>query len=165
MKKMLLTALCCGGLFSSLFAQTASRPGTLADMQFIAGHWQGTHNGGPIEAAWTEPNGDNMMGMIRMMKDGKVTLYEVFAIEQTESGPVVLVKHFRPGLIGVEDKDKSDRYTFLEASKNRAIYARQGGDPLRVLYERRSPGQLVIALGRPQDGTWQYKDLFVFSAR
>ncbi|WP_266368949.1 DUF6265 family protein [Tellurirhabdus rosea] len=165
MKKYLLTALLSGGLLASVVAQTASRTGTLADMQFIAGHWQGTHNGGPIEAAWTDPSGDNIMGMIRMMKDGKVTLYEVFAFEQTATGPVVMVKHFKPGLIGVEEKDKSDRYVFLEASKNRAIYEKQGGDPLRVLYERRSPNQLVIALGRQQDGNWQFKDLFVFQSK
>jgi len=142
-------------------AQAQSK-GTLADMSLIEGHWQGTFNGGPIDAVWTAPSGDNIVGFIRMMKDGKATLYELFAIEQTDNGPVVMVKHFRPGMIGVEEKDKSDRYTFVEAGKNRTIFEKQG-EPLRILYERRSPDQLVIARGQQQDGKWVFKDLFVFS--
>jgi hypothetical protein len=74
---------------------------------------------------------------------------------------VALVKHFKPGLVGVEEKDKSDRYTFLEAGAGRAVFVKQG-EPLRVLYEKRGDDRLVIALGREQDGKWTFKDLFDF---
>ena len=141
-----------------------AQTGSLADISFIEGHWQGTHNGGPIEAVWSGPASNNMIGFIRMLKDDKITLYELFGIEQTEQGPIVRVRHFKPGLIAQEDKEKPDQYTFLEASKNRAIFEKTG-DALRVLYEKRSADQLVIALGRQQDGKWVYKDLFTFSRK
>ena len=89
-------------------------------------------------------------------------MYELFGIEQTEQGPVVFVKHFKPGLIGQEEKDRPDRYHFLEASQGRAIFEKQG-DAVRVLYEKRPNDQLVIALGRQQEGKWVFKDLFTFS--
>lgn len=154
--------LILGLLFTSLTASRAQQSGNISDLAFIEGHWQGTHNGGPIEAVWSAPAGDNMIGFIRMMKDSKITLYELFGIEQTEQGPVVRVRHFKPGLIAQEDKDKPDHYTFVEASKGRAIFEKTG-DALRVLYEKRAADQFVIALGRQQDGKWVFKDLFTFN--
>ena len=143
---ILLTAL-----LPDAFAQTASKTGSLSDISFIQGHWKANREGTTIEADWTAPEGDNIIGYMRMMKDNKATLYELFAFEQTPQGLIVLVKHFKPGLIGVEEKDKSDRYHFIEASKG------------RLIVEKRAEDQFVIAVGKQQDGKWTFNDLFVFN--
>lgn len=149
-------------LGSPAYAQAPAKVGSLADVRFIAGHWKGATATNDLEAFWSAPTGDNIVGFIRMMKDDKVTLYELFAFEQTGQGPVAMVKHFKPGLIGVEEKEKSDRYTFVEAGKDRAIFQKEG-DTLRVLYEKRSADQFVIALGKTQDGKYVFQDLFTFN--
>lgn len=162
--------VCFGAILSLFFlltnfasyAQNNAKPGTLNDVNFLEGHWLGTFNGGPIEASWTAPAGDNIVGFIRMMKDNKVTLYELFAFEQTEAGPVALVKHFKPGLIGQEEKDKSDRYAFVEAEKDRALFEKVDGS-IRIIYEKRGSDQLVIRRGQQKDGNWAFSDLFVFN--
>lgn len=151
--------------FSSLItthvhAQTGK--GSLADVSFMEGRWLGAFNGGPIEAAWIAPVGDNLTGFMRMMKDNKVSMYEMLVFEQTEAGPVVLVKHFKPGLIGQEEKDKSDRYTFIEASKRKALFEKEDGS-IRIIYEKRGNDQLVIQRGQSKDGKWAFADLFVFN--
>ena len=89
-------------------------------------------------------------------------MYEILAYEQSAEGLVSLVKHFKPGLIGQEEKDKQDRYNFIEASKGRAVFQKEGED-LRILYEKRSDSQFVIARGNLQDNKWVFKDLFVFN--
>ncbi|QJW91769.1 hypothetical protein HNV11_21500 [Spirosoma taeanense] len=144
------------------YAQTSPKTGTLADMSFLEGHWKGTFNGGPIEAMWMAPAGDNFAGFIRMMKDNRITMYEILVYEQTERGPVSLVKHFKPGLIGQEEKEKSDRYQFLEGSKDRALLEKEDGS-IRIIYEKRGPDQLVIQRGQSKDGKWVFNDLFVFN--
>ena len=78
-----------------------------------------------------------------------------------------MVKHFKPGLIGVEEKEKSDRYRFLEAGKNRALFEKEDGS-IQIIYERRQPDQLVIQRGQQKDGNgtsarWTFNDLFVFN--
>jgi hypothetical protein len=83
------------------------------------------------------------------------------AYEQQEKGFVSLVKHFQPGLIGSEEKDKQDRYAFVESSKDRALFHKEGED-LRILYEKRSANQFVIARGNLKEGKWVFQDLFVF---
>lgn len=155
--------LCTLFINLSINAQTApAKAGTLADLTILEGRWLGAYNGGPIEASWTAPSGNNIVGYIRMIKDNKITLYELFAFEQTERGPVAMVKHFKPGLIGVEEKDKSDRYTFVSAEKDRALFEKEDGS-IRIIYERRTPKQLVIQRGQQKDGQWAFSDLFVFN--
>ncbi|WP_374760219.1 DUF6265 family protein [Dyadobacter pollutisoli] len=136
--------------------------GKLADISFLEGHWLGTYNGGPIEAGWTAPAGNNIMGYIRMIKDDKPALYEVFAFEQTEKGPVAMVKHFKPGLIALEEKAVSDRYNFIEAKKNQALFEKDDIS-VRIIYERRSQNQLVIQRGKLEDNKWVFIDLFIFN--
>ncbi|GAB4037133.1 DUF6265 family protein [Spirosoma jeollabukense] len=160
MKKNFLSLLFLLATFST-YAQTA-KTGTLADVAFMEGRWLGTFNGGPIEASWIAPVGDNLTGFMRMMKDNKVSMYEMLIFEQTEQGPIVLVKHFKPGLIGQEEKDKSDRYKFIEASKDKALFEKEDGS-IRIIYEKRSADQLAIQRGQQKDGRWAFSDLFVFN--
>ncbi|GAB3505110.1 hypothetical protein GCM10027341_36220 [Spirosoma knui] len=159
-KGLLILALFCLTLAAK--AQTASKTGSLADISFIEGHWQGTFNGGPIEATWMAPAGNNAAGFIRMMKDSKVTMYEILVYEQTEQGPVSMVKHFKPGLIGQEEKDKSDRYRFISAEKDRALFEKEDGS-IRIIYEKRGKDQLAIQRGQQKEGQWSFSDLFVFN--
>lgn len=141
-------------------AQTTT--GTLNDLSFLEGHWKGTYNGGPIEAGWTAPEGSNIMGYIRMIKDDKPALYEVFAFEQGEKGPIARVKHFKPGLIALEEKAVSDTYNFIEAKKNQALFEKDDVS-VRIIYERRSQNQLVIQRGKMEDNKWVFMDLFIFN--
>ncbi len=154
-----LLAVFMVGLFLSLPAQ--AQKGSLSDLSFLEGHWLGTFNGGPIEASWTAPAADNIVGYIRMMKDDKPTMYEMFVFEQTDNGPVAMVKHFKPGMVGLEEKDKHDHYVFLSAKKNEALFEKDDAS-VRIIYERRSPTQLVIRRANNKDGEWRAVDLFVF---
>ena len=157
----LLFLLVC--FFTNSNAQTASKTGSVADVSFIEGHWKAkTGDGQSIDGVWLAPENGNILGFMRFMKDGKAALYEMLAYEQQEKGFVSLVKHFQPGLIGSEEKDKQDRYAFVESSKDRAVFQKEG-EELRILYEKRSAKQFVIARGNLQDGKWIYKDLFVFN--
>lgn len=142
-------------------AQTATK-GSLKDINFLDGRWKGNYNGGTIEASWTAPEGDNIVGFIRMVKDGKATLYELFAFEQTEKGPVAHVKHFKPGMISLEEKEVSDTYNFIEAKKNEALFEKDDIS-VRIIYERRSQNQLVIRRGKLENNKWEFIDLFVFN--
>jgi hypothetical protein len=141
--------------------QANAQSATLDVINFLDGRWLGTYNGGPIEAAWTAPAGGSIVGFIRMTKDNKPSLYELFAFEQGENGPIARVKHFKPGMIAWEEKEVSDQYFFIEASKGQALFEKDD-KTVRIIYERRSKKQLVIQKGTLKDGKWEFIDLFVF---
>lgn len=147
----------------AVLAQAAANNGSFADISFIEGHWKATTaEGHAIEAVWLGPAGDNMLGFMRMMNGDKADLYEMLAYEHSEQGLVSLVKHFKPGLTGVEEKDNPNRYIFIEAGKGRAVFQSVAGD-LRILYEQRSSTQFAIARGSKENNQWIFKDLFVFN--
>jgi hypothetical protein len=153
--------------FSLTAHAQAVKTGTLNDIRFLDGRWKGTYNGGPIEASWTAPEGNNIAGFIRMIKDDKPALYELFAFEQTQKGPVAYVKHFKPGMIALEEKEVSDTYNFIEAKKNQALFEKDDAS-VRIIYELRKQNQLVIQRGKLEEGTsgtpkWTFIDLFIFN--
>ncbi len=154
-----ITVLACCLLLTALCSR--AQKGSLNDLKFIEGHWMGTYNGGPIEASWTAPLGNNIVGYIRMIKDNKPALYEIFAFEESASGPVARVKHFKPGLISVEEKEDADTYRFIEAQKNQALFEKYDGQ-VRIIYELRKTNQFVIQKGALKDGKWEFIDLFIF---
>jgi len=164
LRRFLLVLALLTSLTVRLHAQTpAPLKASVADLGFLTGHWLGTASfGGSVEATWTAPSGDNALGSMRMMKDGKATMYEILVAEQTGPGVTMRVKHFNPGLTGREEKEASDQYTVVEVGKERMVLEKIGGDPLRVVWEKRPGGVLAVARGTRKDGAWAFSDLFLF---
>ncbi len=94
----------------------------LGDFAFIAGHWKGTLGGSSIEEVWSKPDGDAMMGMFRLVSNGKTRLTEFMAIEQREAGPVLVLRHFGGGLIAREEKDAPLVWTVEKVEANHAVF-------------------------------------------
>jgi len=146
----------------SLASAQSSKTGTLSDLAFIEGHWKAKFDGKDVDGVWLAPEGDNFIGMMRMNKDGKADMYEILAYEQTDQGLASRVKHFKPGLLGLEEKDQQDRCRFLEAGKGWVNFEKEG-ETFLVRYEKRSADQFVIARGINKEGKWVFSDLFVFN--
>lgn len=157
----LLFCLCVLTVLPQAFAQTQAK-GSISDVRFIEGSWKAVWGDRSIDAVWSAPAGENMVGYVRVMRDNKVVLYELFAFEQTDQGLAAFVRHFNPGLIAREEKETPDRYNFVEAGNGRALFEKQG-EATRVRYERRSDNGFAIVIGKQQDGQWVFKDFWVFT--
>ena len=127
-KSYLLLCLCMISSLPQAFPQTRAKTGSVSDIRFIEGSWKALAGDRSIDAVWSAPAGENMVGYVRVMREGKVMLYELFAFEQTEEGLVVMVRHFTPGLIAREEKEKPDRYTFMESGDGYALFQKEGQD-------------------------------------
>jgi hypothetical protein len=95
---------------------------TLHDLAFISGHSRGELEGGIADEEWSQPIGDTMMGMYCFVKDGKVEMYEMMAIEQTANGPVLRLKHYNAGLQGWEEKTKVWDFPLVRFSPQDALF-------------------------------------------
>ena len=158
----LLFFLCLLPSLPEALAQVQARSGAVSDVRFIEGRWKAVAGDRSIDAVWSAPDGESIVGFVRVIRDDKVILYELFAFEQTAEGLVALVRHFSPGLVAREEKEKPDRYTFMEAGNGRALFQKHG-EEVRVLYEKRSEDEFAIVIGRPEDGQWTFKDFWKFS--
>jgi uncharacterized protein DUF6265 len=121
---------------------------SLRDLEFISGHSQGDLDGGIAEEIWSEPAGDSMMGAYREVKNGKVQIYEMMAIEQTAKGPVLRLKHFNAGLEGWEDKTQVWNFPLVRFTAREALFenAEKG---IRIGYLLAEAGILEATVEHP----------------
>jgi len=157
----LLPFLCLMITSTQNFAQT-QKAGSVSDVKFIEGSWKADWGDRTIDAVWSAPANESIVGYVRVMKEGKVVLYELFAFERTAQGLSALVRHFDPGLIAREEKEKPDHYKFLEAGKSWALFEKEG-DSMRVKYDKRSENEFAIVIGKLKDGAWVFEDFWKFS--
>jgi hypothetical protein len=126
----------------------------IKDLSFMAGKWATKSEWGDMEENWSEPMGNSMMCSYRCVKDGKVIFYEFIVIEQIESGPVMKLRHFSPGNIGWEEKDKPYEYPLMFLEPDRARFERPD-KKTALTFERTSKDKMNVILERQdKDGKW-----------
>ncbi len=124
-----------------------------APLAFMAGTWRGEKGGSSIEEIWRPPDGDNMIGMFRLVADGSVVFYEFMSIEAEASGPVLRIKHFDKGLVGWEEKERSVVFDLARVGDGEAVFEeRPPGGPARLIYRLAGPDELVLVLEKEKDG-------------
>lgn len=126
----------------------------IKDLAFLAGRWTTTTEWGDMEEHWSKPMGNSMMCSYRCVKDGKVVFYEFIVIEQGPSGPVMKLRHFSPGNIAWEEKDKPYEYPLMFLDADRARFERPDKKTALTFY-RPSHNKLEVVLDRQdKDGKW-----------
>ncbi len=158
----ILLVVACFALPALPASAADKTPATLDDLAWIAGHWQGQKDGDLLDEQWSAPMGGTILGMFRWIKDGRVQMYELLAIELGPEGkPVLLLRHFNPGLIGWEDKEGAWRYPLTGGGPREAVFTRPDGGT-RMIFRRTSEATLVVLLERQKDGK-PVTDEFVYT--
>jgi hypothetical protein len=160
MKLLFITTLIL--LFQISFAQEAPIR-SISDLKFMAGNWVTSGQWGDMEENWTEPLGNSMMCSYRCVKDGKIVFYEFIVIEQQPTGPVMKLRHFSPGNIAWEEKDKPYEYPLIYLDENVARFERPD-KKTSLTFERVASDKLKVILERQdKDGKW-VQDEFNYTA-
>jgi hypothetical protein len=110
---------------------------TIADMEWYAGRWTGSGLGGLNEEVWSPPREGTMMGMYRMIKDGKPVFYELLLITEENGSLAIKLKHFHADLRGWEERDASLRFPLVAKRDGRfyfdgMTFERIGADRVKV---------------------------------
>jgi hypothetical protein len=119
-------------------AEGAPRPpGSVGQLAWLTGRWQGHGLGGSVEEAWSDPAGGSMVGYFRLVKDGKPVFYEIMTIMEVEGSLELRLKHLNPDMTGWEEK--ADFVTFRLARMdadavffNGLTFRRAGPDRLEI---------------------------------
>lgn len=102
-------------------AGAAPPPATIADIAWFAGHWMGAALGGVSEEIWSPPDSGSMMGMYRLILDGKPVFYELLTLVEENGSLMLRLKHFNADLTGWEDKDRTEDFP-LVATEGKAMH-------------------------------------------
>lgn len=129
-------------LFALLTALPALAEPRLADLSWMAGHWQGTVNGVEMEEVWLPPSGNVMPGLHRDRR-GERTSFEFMRIAETDRG---LVFFAQPG------GRPPVEFPLVESTAERAVFANPRHDfPQRIVYWREGAKLCARVEGPPND--------------
>lgn len=126
---------------------------TIGEVAFLAGRWQGTMGrGSHVEEVWTNPSGNNVVGMFRWLKaDGTPTVFELLTIQEEDGTLALRLRHQTASGTSWEEKDKPVTMRLAEKRENLALFTayRDCGDLASCRYEVRE-GKLFIEVAFAQ---------------
>jgi hypothetical protein len=160
----MLTTICALMLMTtSQGAQDASgtSKASIDSVSWMAGHWIGIETEDLSEEIWLTPHAGSMAGMWRWATTEAPRLYELLAIAE-ESGRLVLrLKHFRPDLHGLEEKDAPFVLPAVTIGPREVVFEGPGTQGvLRITYKSPSPDVLQASVergGRRSDFKYERK--------
>lgn len=87
-----------------------------------------------------------MMCAFKLVKDGKVSFYEVLALMEEAGSLIIRLKHFHGDLKGWEERDKTIDFPLVKLDGNRAYFdgmtfERVSGDIMNVFVMIGKPGE------------------------
>lgn len=144
-------ALLAGALPALAADAKPKPPASVADLAWIAGEWRGTMGDSDLREEWSTPAGGAMAGSFRWISGGKVRMYEFLVIEDSPEGPVLVFRHFSPGLIAREEKDAPLRCPLTGGGPREAAFACTG-TPTKLTFRSSADASLTVLLERHEDG-------------
>ena len=115
---MTLSMVLLGSLL--MLAQKSGKP-TLADFDWLAGHWTADIPAGHVDQYWAKPGADGNFGMFRLSTPEKTLVLEFFTLRDTPQGIEMRVRHFNMDLSPVEKGD-SILLKLKSLSKGTAVF-------------------------------------------
>ena len=94
----------------------------IENVKWIAGHWKGEAFGGKTEEIWSEPSAGTMMGMFKLVENGRVVFYELEIIREVDSTLVLQLKHFGSDLKGWETKNETVDFKLRAITADKVIF-------------------------------------------
>lgn len=94
----------------------------LENIAWIAGYWKGEAFGGQAEEYWSEQSGGSMMATFKLIKNGRVSFYEIEIIREIENSLMLQLKHFNHDLKGWETKDETVDFPLKEIIPNKVVF-------------------------------------------
>jgi hypothetical protein len=124
----------------------------IGDVAWLAGRWTGEFSGGAGEEVFAPPAGDSMIGMFRLVKEGRIVFSELIYIVEEAGSLVLKLKHFDRDLKGWEEKDVAREFPLVKLTEKEAYFDsityRRVGDEMRFFVAvRQKNGQVQELAG------------------
>jgi hypothetical protein len=117
---------------------------SVADVAWMAGDWRGPTGAGTVDEHWTDASGDSMLGMSRLVSQGRTVFFEYLRIEARPDG-LYYIAHpkARPGV----------EFKLVRCSEREALFENPEHDhPKRILYRRESADRLTARIEGDEGG-------------
>ena len=90
----------------------------LEDVAWLVGSWSGEAFGNTFEEVWNPPSAGTMVGMFKLLDEGRVVFYELMLLVEEEGSLSLKVKHFNDDFTAWEDKEDYVRFRLVKFDEN-----------------------------------------------
>lgn len=154
MNRQALSLLLAAALLTATTA-AARPPGPapeLAGLTWLSGTWAGTMGEGAYsEETWSTPAGTSMVGMWRLVKDGKPSVLELLTLTVEDGAVLMRLRHHDGALVAWEPQDAPLTLKLTKRGNREAVFeGTEDGKPLRLTY-RRTGDRLDVVLEKPDE--------------
>ena len=140
---------------------TAAAPGAarppgpapeLAGLTWLSGTWAGTMGEGAYsEETWSTPAGTCMVGMWRLVEDGKPRVLELLTLTVEDGAVVMRLRHHDGALVAWEEKGAPLTLKLVRRGNREAAFeGTEDGTSIRLTY-RRTGDRLDVVLEKPDE--------------
>jgi hypothetical protein len=129
-------------------------------VSWMAGHWVGTGTNDVSEEVWLPPTGGAMVGMWRWANNGSIRLYELLTIAREGDRLVLRLRHFRPNLNGLEEKEAPLVLPALRVGDREVVFEGTGTEgQTRIVYRQTSADTLesMVSRGTREPQVFQFR--------
>jgi hypothetical protein len=132
----------------------------IENVSWLAGHWVGTGTDDVSEEVWLPPTSGAMVGMWRWASNGSVRLYELLTIAREGDQLVLRLRHFRPNLNGLEEKDAPFVLPAVRIGDREVVFEGPGSEgQTRIVYRQTSADTIesMVSRGTREPQVFQFK--------
>lgn len=110
-------------ILNSIFAQEEKSSSNLINqLTWLTGSYSAEKWESTAEEYWSLPLGNNMIGMFRLVKDGKIVSTELVYIIEENNSLVLRLKLFTPEFVGWDEKDKTIDFPLISIEENEVVF-------------------------------------------
>lgn len=118
----------------------------IQDLEFFAGHWQGTRGETWVEEWWSLAKDNVMMGSFRMHSKGKLTFTESMRLTEDAGTITMGIKHFSTDFSGWEEKNELTSFALTEIKVGRAVFHQKDEKGSRWIVYVRKGDEMTASL-------------------
>jgi hypothetical protein len=146
--------LCIGSMVFAMQARdakAATADDRLQACAWLAGEWVELDEGGRTEERWTPPSANSMVGTCRMIRNGKVGMYEFMLIEQTGDDVELRIRHYRWNMADIDKEPLV--WKLVKSGEKELIFENPSRERVRrIEYRRDGDVSLSCTLVSVKDG-------------
>jgi len=129
---------------------------TVETFKILEGSWTGEGLGGQFDELWMPARDNQMHGIFRLERDGKLVFTEYMSIMRDSIGYSMKIKHYSPDFTGWEEKDDAVDFRFIKKEGDWIYFS-------GLTIHRKGEDNLNIYVAFKQDDGSHKEELFTYT--
>ena len=142
------------------FSNTPLKGKSIAELEFLTGHWKGKAGDDIIEEYWLPEVEGNKACVFRWIKSGEIYVYEIVALKMKNDEIHMLLRHFDKDFVAWEEKNRPRDFVVSELSESDVVFVDSSNPEKGFLRYDAEKENILEFFDYDSDGSIQFNLVF-----